>query len=39
MDVAGIVDEVGSGVQTGVRIGDAVMGMVLPKGSHGGYRE
>lgn len=39
MDVAGIVDEVGSGVTTGVRVGDAVMGMVVTKGSHGGYRE
>jgi NADPH2:quinone reductase len=39
MDVAGIVDEVGSDVQTGVRIGDAVMGMALPKRSHGAYRE
>src|SRR5687767_10376557 len=28
MDVAGIVDEVGSGVETRVRAGDAVMGMV-----------
>ena len=39
MDVAGIVDEVGPGVSTGVRIGDAVMAIVIPKGSHGGYRE
>jgi NADPH:quinone reductase-like Zn-dependent oxidoreductase len=39
MDVAGIVDEVGTGVSTGVRVGDAVMAMVLPKGSHGAYRE
>jgi NADPH:quinone reductase len=39
MDVAGIVDEVGEGVSTGVRVGDRVMAMVVPKGSHGGYRE
>jgi len=39
MDAAGIVDEVGDGVTTGVRVGDAVMGMVLPRGSHGAYRE
>ena len=39
MDVAGIVDEVGVGVSTGVKIGDAVMGMVVTKGSHGAYRE
>jgi NADPH2:quinone reductase len=39
MDVAGIVDEIGVGVATGVRIGDAVMAMVVPKGSHGAYRE
>lgn len=39
MDVAGIVDEVGDDVSTGVKVGDAVMGMVVTKGSHGGYRE
>jgi NADPH:quinone reductase-like Zn-dependent oxidoreductase len=39
LDVAGIVDELGDGVTTGVKIGDAVMGMVVTKGSHGGYRE
>jgi NADPH:quinone reductase-like Zn-dependent oxidoreductase len=39
MDAAGIVDEVGAGVSTGVKIGDAVMAMVIPKGSHGAYRE
>jgi NADPH:quinone reductase-like Zn-dependent oxidoreductase len=39
MDAAGIVDEVGPGVTTGVKVGDAVMAMVCPKGSHGAYRE
>ena len=39
MDIAGIVDEVGSDVSTGVKMGDAVMGMVVPKGAHGAYRE
>ena len=39
MDAAGIVDEVGPGVTTGVQVGDAVMAMVVPKGSHGAYRE
>lgn len=38
MDVAGIVDEVGDGV-TSVSVGDAVMGIVVPRGSHGGYSE
>jgi NADPH2:quinone reductase len=39
MDVAGVVDEVGKGVDTGIAVGDAVMAMVVPKGAHGGYRE
>jgi len=39
MDAAGIVDEVGAGVSTEVKVGDAVMAMVVPKGSHGAYRE
>lgn len=38
MDIAGTVDEVGEGV-TGIKAGDAVMGMVVTKASHGGYRE
>ncbi|MBT4488610.1 MAG: NADP-dependent oxidoreductase [Rhodospirillaceae bacterium] len=39
MDAAGIVDQVGDGVGTGVAVGDAVMAMVVPKASHGAYRE
>ena len=39
MDVAGIVDQIGDDVTTGVSVGDRVMAMVVPKGSHGGYRE
>ncbi len=39
MDAAGIVDEIGTNVSTGVNLGDAVIAMVVPKGSHGAYRE
>ncbi|MCU1501044.1 MAG: putative zinc-binding oxidoreductase [Ilumatobacteraceae bacterium] len=43
MDVAGIVDEIGDGVGDGVgtrlAIGDQVMAIVIPSGSHGGYSE
>lgn len=39
MDVAGVVVEVGAGVTTGVKVDDSVMAMVVPKGSHGAYRE
>ena len=39
MEVAGVVDEVGDGVTTGLNIGDSVMGIVVTKASYGGYRE
>src|SRR3954465_6553852 len=38
MDVAGEVGGVGEGVDP-VPPGDAVMGVVVPTGAHGGYRE
>jgi NADPH:quinone reductase-like Zn-dependent oxidoreductase len=38
MDVAGVVDEVGDGVDH-VAVGEEVMGVVVPTGAHGGYRE
>ena len=39
MDVAGIVDEVDDDISTNVAVGDAGMAMVVPKASHGAYRE
>jgi NADPH:quinone reductase-like Zn-dependent oxidoreductase len=39
MDVAGVLDELGEGVDTGLSVGDHVMGIVVPSGAHGGYRE
>jgi NADPH2:quinone reductase len=36
-DLAGIVDEIGEGVETGIALGDRVIAMVVPKASHGGY--
>lgn len=39
MDIAGIVDEVSEGVTTGIKVGDRVMAMVCPDGTHGAYRE
>ncbi|MDA9034916.1 NADP-dependent oxidoreductase [Hyphomicrobiales bacterium] len=39
MDVAGIVDQIGEGVITDIKIGDRVMGMVIPDGDYGAYRE
>jgi NADPH:quinone reductase-like Zn-dependent oxidoreductase len=34
MDFAGKVKEVGDGVETGIKVGDDVMGMVMPSGTH-----
>jgi NADPH:quinone reductase len=39
MDAAGVLDEIGEGVTTDLAIGDHVMAMVLPRGSHGAYAE
>ena len=39
MDAAGVVDQIGEGVETGIEIGDRVMAMVVPRASHGAYRE
>lgn len=39
MDAAGVIDEIGPGVDTDLEVGDRVMAIVLPKGAHGAYRE
>ena len=39
MEAAGIIDEVGEGVTTGLKLGDAALGIVVNKASHGAYRE
>lgn len=39
MDLAGVIDEIGADAATVLAVGDAVMAMVLPTGSHGAYRE
>jgi NADPH2:quinone reductase len=39
MDAAGVVDEIGDGVATDLHIGDEVMAIVMPRGSHGAYSE
>lgn len=39
MDVAGVIDMLGPGVETDLRPGDHVMAIVVPDGSHGGYSE
>ncbi len=39
MEAAGVVDQIGPGTDTDLRVGDRVMAIVLPKGSHGAYAE
>lgn len=39
MEAAGVIDEVGDGVADRLQVGDAVIAIVVPKGSHGAYRE
>jgi NADPH:quinone reductase len=39
MDAAGELDQIGPGVSTDLRIGDHVMAIVVPHGSHGAYAE
>lgn len=39
MDVAGVLDQIGPGTYTDLRVGEHVMGIVVPLGSHGGYSE
>lgn len=39
MDVAGIVAELGPEPDAGLAVGDRVVGIVLPSGAHGAYRE
>ena len=39
MDVAGVLDEIGEGADTDLAVGEHVMAIVRPTGSHGGYSE
>ncbi len=39
MDAAGVIDQIGAEAATDLAVGDAVMAMVVPSGSHGAYRE
>ncbi|MFC8143504.1 NADP-dependent oxidoreductase [Streptomyces paradoxus] len=39
MEAAGVVDQIGAGTDTELRVGDRVMAIVLPSGSHGAYAE
>jgi NADPH:quinone reductase len=39
MDAAGVVDQIGPGVTTDLQVGDHVMAVVVPRGSHGAYSE
>jgi len=39
MDAAGVLVEIGEGVETDLAVGDHVMAIVVPGGAHGAYRE
>jgi NADPH:quinone reductase-like Zn-dependent oxidoreductase len=39
MDAAGVLDEIGDGVETDLVIGDHVMAIVVPSGAHGAYSD
>jgi NADPH:quinone reductase len=39
MDAAGVLDQIGPDALTDLQIGDHVMAIVVPHGSHGGYSE
>lgn len=39
MDAAGVVDEIGEGTRNELQVGDEVMAIVIPSGSHGAYSE
>ena len=39
MDVAGELVEIGEGADVDIQVGEHVMGIVVPTGAHGGYRE
>lgn len=39
MDVAGILDEIGPGTTTDLAVGDRVIAVVVPDGTHGAYAE
>jgi hypothetical protein len=39
MEAAGLLDEIGEGVVTDLSIGEQVMAIVVPRGSHGAYAE
>ena len=39
MDFAGKVEQVGEAVETGIKVGDSVMGMVMPNGIYGAYSD
>ena len=39
MDAAGVLEQIGAGASTGLRVGERVMAIVLPRGPHGAYAE